>query len=168
MFNLKILIITIIVVIIVIIPKHVLGFTAWNLFNFKHFLSSIKCSDIFQQTPYEHLNKKLTSWYLKIILLLLTSVSIARGQRGVEEGLVLCLLTLALSLALPLCSSLWSLLGLWLHAGCRQASWGSWRWRVIPAKLGCFTWTENNSGKDKIEAEKLNPKFCFCWRANTN
>lgn len=40
----------------------------------------------------------------------LTWVSVSRGQRGVEEGLVLCLLTLALSLALR--AGLLSLLGL--------------------------------------------------------
>ncbi|TNN62573.1 hypothetical protein EYF80_027172 [Liparis tanakae] len=44
-------------------------------------------------------------------------VSVAWGQRRIEEGLVLCLLTLAL----PLCSCLWGLLGLGLHPGCGHA-----------------------------------------------
>ena len=68
----------------------------------------------------------------------LTSVSIAWGERGVEEGLVLGLLALALALALA--SSLEGLLTLRLHPAGGEAGGGGRRGRVSPAKLGAFTW----------------------------
>ena len=68
----------------------------------------------------------------------LTSVSIAWGERGVKEGLVLGLLALALCLALA--SSLEGLLTLRLHPACGQAGGGGRGGRVSPAKLSGFTW----------------------------
>lgn len=93
-----------------------------------------KCSCVILN-PEQHFASSFIQVYL-------TSISVAWGQRGVKEGLVLRLLTLALSLGLCLRPCLWRLLGLRLHSSCRQIGWRGWRWRVVPAKFCCLTCTD--------------------------
>lgn len=89
----------------------------------------------------------------------LTSVSVARRQRGVKEGLALRLLGWVLSLSLALGSCLRSLLGLRLHTSCWEAGGGSWRRGVISAKLCCLTLKNKNKQTDRTNGWEVRKMF---------